>query len=118
MGDNATERQLANSDALLSEAEKRNNLIRLAFGGDEKRFDQFCSIVREGVPEAHAPDRGEQVLPPDGPEQVRESGNPDREGNQVEPGALDLRPHLVQVGVAQEEREQANREQRDERRAE
>jgi hypothetical protein len=37
-----------------TEPEKRNNVIRLAFGGDEDRFQQFCSIVREAVPEANA----------------------------------------------------------------
>jgi hypothetical protein len=34
--------------------EMRCNVIRLAFGGDEARFQQFCSIVREAVPEAEA----------------------------------------------------------------
>ena len=32
----------------------RDNVIRLAFQGDPERFDRFCSIVREAVPEAHA----------------------------------------------------------------
>jgi hypothetical protein len=35
-------------------AEMKNNVIRLAFGGDEARFNEFCSIVREAVPEANA----------------------------------------------------------------
>jgi hypothetical protein len=38
----------------LSEREMRENVIRLAFGGDSERFDKFCSILREAVPEAHA----------------------------------------------------------------
>ena len=29
-------------------------MIRLAFGGDEGIFENFCSIVREAVPEANA----------------------------------------------------------------
>lgn len=32
----------------------RNNVIRLAFGGDERKFENFCTTVREAVPEAHA----------------------------------------------------------------
>ncbi len=35
----------------LSEADKRANLIRLAFGGDEERFEQFVRVVREEIPE-------------------------------------------------------------------
>lgn len=35
-------------------AEMRSNVIRLAFGGDERKFEEFCSIVREAVPEANA----------------------------------------------------------------
>ncbi len=37
----------------LTEAGKRANVIRLAFGGDESRFNEFCRILRESVPEAH-----------------------------------------------------------------
>ena len=37
-----------------SDAEKRDNVIRLAFGGDAARFQQFCEIVREAVPGATA----------------------------------------------------------------
>ena len=32
----------------------RANVVRLAFGGDEARFDEFCRITREAVPEANA----------------------------------------------------------------
>jgi hypothetical protein len=35
----------------LTEAEKRANVIRLAFGGSEERFDDFLRIVREEIPE-------------------------------------------------------------------
>ena len=34
----------------LSEAEKRGNVIRLAFGGSEERFEEFLRIIREEVP--------------------------------------------------------------------
>jgi hypothetical protein len=32
----------------------RGNVVRLAFGGDARRFDEFCEIVRQAVPEANA----------------------------------------------------------------
>jgi hypothetical protein len=38
----------------LTEAEMLANVIRLAFNGDEALFQQFCDIVRGGVPEAEA----------------------------------------------------------------
>lgn len=34
----------------LSEAEKRRNVVRLAFGGSEERFEEFCRVIREEVP--------------------------------------------------------------------
>jgi hypothetical protein len=34
----------------MTEAEKRDNVIRLVFGGDRRRFDTFCDVVREAVP--------------------------------------------------------------------
>ncbi len=37
-----------------SEQEMRGNVVRLAFGGDAARFEEFCSIVQKGVPEAEA----------------------------------------------------------------
>jgi hypothetical protein len=33
-----------------TDAEKRATLIRLAFGGDEERFDQFLRTIREDIP--------------------------------------------------------------------
>ena len=36
-----------------TEEQRRNNVIRLAFDGDESRFQKFCEIVREAVPEAN-----------------------------------------------------------------
>ena len=38
----------------LTETEKRANVVRLAFGGDERRFEEFCAILRDRVPEAEA----------------------------------------------------------------
>jgi hypothetical protein len=32
----------------------RQNVVRLAFGEDEGRFREFCSILENAVPEAHA----------------------------------------------------------------
>ena len=34
----------------LSEQEKRDNVIRLAFSGEPERFDTFCSILDEFMP--------------------------------------------------------------------
>ena len=35
----------------LSEEEMRARVIRLAFDGEERRFREFCEIVREAIPE-------------------------------------------------------------------
>jgi hypothetical protein len=35
----------------LTENEKRENVIRLAFGGREERFNEFCRTIREEIPE-------------------------------------------------------------------
>jgi len=35
----------------LTEAEKRDNVIRLAFGGREDRFRAFCDEIRAAIPE-------------------------------------------------------------------
>jgi hypothetical protein len=40
--------------AVPTEQEMRENVLRLAFGGDERQFEEFCAIVREAVPEANA----------------------------------------------------------------
>lgn len=34
----------------LTEGEKRANVIRLVFGGDEVRFREFCDVVRDAIP--------------------------------------------------------------------
>jgi hypothetical protein len=34
----------------LTEQEKRDNVVRLAFGGSEERFEQFVDVIRESIP--------------------------------------------------------------------
>jgi hypothetical protein len=34
----------------LTEEEKRHNVIRLAFGGDEARYREFCDVLRAAIP--------------------------------------------------------------------
>lgn len=34
----------------LTEEQKRHNLVRLVFGGDESRFQRFCDTIREAIP--------------------------------------------------------------------
>jgi len=38
----------------LTDTEKRANVLRLAFGGDQERFDEFCRMIREEIPEGTA----------------------------------------------------------------
>jgi hypothetical protein len=38
----------------LTEEEMRENVVRLAFGGDSHRLEAFCDIVREALPQATA----------------------------------------------------------------
>jgi hypothetical protein len=42
---------VADESEKLSEAEMRGRVIRLAFGGDESRFQEFCEVVRRAIPE-------------------------------------------------------------------
>ncbi|MCA1632129.1 MAG: hypothetical protein LC802_00065 [Acidobacteria bacterium] len=35
----------------LSEEEMRKSVIRLAFDGDARRYEEFCEVVRAGIPE-------------------------------------------------------------------
>ena len=39
------------TEADLTEAEKRDNVIRLAFGGSRERYDAFCHCIRGVIPE-------------------------------------------------------------------
>jgi hypothetical protein len=41
---------LADESGQLSEAEMRERVIQLAFGGDEARFCEFCEVVRQAIP--------------------------------------------------------------------
>src|SRR5258705_13600065 len=38
----------------LTDEEKRANVLRLAFGGDEERFERFCRTSRQEIPEGTA----------------------------------------------------------------
>ena len=38
----------------LSEGEKRRNVINLAFGGSQERFEEFLRVVRQEIPEGTA----------------------------------------------------------------
>jgi hypothetical protein len=38
----------------LSEEEMRERVIRLAFGGDPRRYEEFCEVVRAAIPEGTA----------------------------------------------------------------
>lgn len=48
-------RRMAETEAQQpTQEEMREIVIRLAFDGDQHKFDEFCSIVRDAVPEANA----------------------------------------------------------------
>ncbi len=34
----------------MTEAEMRDNVVRLAFGGDPRRYDEFCRVLRDAMP--------------------------------------------------------------------
>jgi hypothetical protein len=38
----------------LTEAQKRQNVINLAFGGSEERFEEFLGVIRQEIPEGTA----------------------------------------------------------------
>src|ERR1051326_7540176 len=46
--------QVKDEQGGMSEEEKRARVVELAFGGDRKRFDELCEVVRQAVPEATA----------------------------------------------------------------
>ena|SRR5438132_6460456 len=46
----AEEKEGGTVHAGLSEAEMRARVVRLAFGGDARRLDEFCEAVREALP--------------------------------------------------------------------
>ena len=41
-------------DAELTEEEMREHVITLAFGGEPRRLEEFCDVVREAIPEGTA----------------------------------------------------------------
>jgi hypothetical protein len=45
-----SEEQGATTKGELSNEEKRANVIRLAFGGSEERFNEFVEVVRQAIP--------------------------------------------------------------------
>ena len=56
MGDEAELRDKVETDpdageGALTEAERRANVIRLAFGSDEERFQEFVRVIRQDIPE-------------------------------------------------------------------
>jgi hypothetical protein len=38
----------------LTDAQKHANVLRLAFGGDQERFDEFCRVIRQEIPQGTA----------------------------------------------------------------
>ena len=42
--------EVAADPAELTETEKRDFVVRLAFGGSRERYDEFCRIVRDAIP--------------------------------------------------------------------
>ncbi|HEX8352139.1 MAG TPA: hypothetical protein VF611_04545 [Pyrinomonadaceae bacterium] len=38
----------------MTEQEMRERVVKLAFGGDERRLEEFCDVVREAIPEGTA----------------------------------------------------------------
>lgn len=56
MIDDATKARETQNDAQakLTAAEMRENVIRLAFEGNVGKFEEFCSIIKDKVPEAKA----------------------------------------------------------------
>lgn len=45
---------MADVSEKMSEAEMRERVIRLAFGGDESHYQEFCEVVRQAIPEETA----------------------------------------------------------------
>src|SRR5919106_4024699 len=41
-------------DGSMSEEEMRERVVRLAFGGEARRFEEFCEMVRAAIPEGTA----------------------------------------------------------------
>jgi hypothetical protein len=46
--------ELREADSKLTDEEKRENVIRLAFNGDRERFDEFCRVLERHTPASTA----------------------------------------------------------------
>ncbi len=53
-GRGVSEESGASDNVELSSDQKRDNVVRLAFDGDQAKYDEFCRIVSEAVPGATA----------------------------------------------------------------
>jgi len=51
MAEEAEEANEGRVSADLTEEEMRERVIGLAFGGDQRRYEEFCEVVREALPE-------------------------------------------------------------------
>jgi hypothetical protein len=51
MSDEPTETSEPTVRAGLSEQEMRENVIRLAFGGDPRRYDEFLEVLQQAIPD-------------------------------------------------------------------
>lgn len=49
-----TEASDGNVQGGLTDAEKRQNVIRLVFDGSQERLVEFCRVIREEIPPARA----------------------------------------------------------------
>jgi hypothetical protein len=45
------EEQAETEQGGLTDEEKRTNVVRLAFGGDVRKFEEFCDRIRKAIPE-------------------------------------------------------------------
>ena len=45
-----SEERSASTQGELSNEEKRDNVVRLAFGGSEERFNEFVEVIRQAIP--------------------------------------------------------------------
>ncbi len=79
-------------DAQLTDEEKRQNAIRLAFDGDHERFEEFCRVLAEGIPPNAAAVLGGSSV----------TGHNYKEGDPFDaegPGTSDLDITLVGIGA-------------------
>ena len=80
------------ADAQLSEDDKRENAIRLAFDGDRERFEEFCRVLEEEMPGNCAAVLGGSSV----------TGHNYKEGKPFDadgPGTSDLDIYLIGIGA-------------------